>query len=254
VKKQIAIILVVLMAPLGFAEAQQPDRVIVSVAEAPIFLRPDNTMAPLRMAMYGSSLVALKAQTGWYQVEFLDPQFGQRVGFIELRYVHAGVTRALDLSIPTNTHSPDVNALQLIPSRSIARMPVIRSAQSRNHTFQKARLSLQVEEKTEAVDVIVMYDDAALVIRDKKTNRALKTLPYAEITGGEYSYAKSPRWKTAIFVSPLFLFTSGKKHWFLTQGKDDHALLHLDKENYRLMLAAFETKTGLKVETVSDSK
>jgi hypothetical protein len=33
----------------------------------------------------------------------------------------------------------------------------------------------------------------------------------------------------AIFVSPLFLFTSEKKHWFLVQGTGDYALLHLDR-------------------------
>jgi hypothetical protein len=264
VKNQNAVAIVVLLGGLsallqaqaGSARAPQPTRVTVSTAEAPIFVRPDSTMQPLRMAAQGSSLIVLKAETGWYQVEFQDPQYGRRVGYIEQRFVQAPPMKAVDLSVPAPGVSLPPAGAPLpvaVPSPHAAATPAARPT-SPNQVFQKAKLSLQVGDKTEAVDVIVQYDETALIVADKKTRRALKTLPYAEITGGEYSYAKSPRWKTAIFVSPLFLFTSGKKHWFLAQGKDDHALLHLDKENYRLVLAAFETKTGAKVETVADSK
>jgi len=34
----------------------------------------------------------------------------------------------------------------------------------------------------------------------------------------------------------------------------EYALLHLDKSNYKLFLAAFETRTGLKVETQGEDK
>jgi hypothetical protein len=60
--------------------------------------------------------------------------------------------------------------------------------------------------------------------------------------------------ETAIFVSPLFLFTSGKKHWLMVQGDGDYALLQLDKSNYKMALGAFEARSGKKVELVEDSK
>lgn len=127
-------------------------------------------------------------------------------------------------------------------------------AQTPAEAFQKSRISVTVGDKTKESDVIVRYDPSSLAIMGKNSGQTIKTFPYGEIRGGEYSYAKSPRWKTALFVSPLFLFTSGKKHWFLVQGSGDYALLHLDKSNYRLILAAFESRTGLKVETVTDTK
>jgi len=120
--------------------------------------------------------------------------------------------------------------------------------------FLNSKINVTVEDKTRESDVIIRYDLSALVILDKKSGEAMKTFRYAEMEGAEYSYAKNPRWKTAIFVSPLFLFTSGKKHWFLVQGPGDYALLHLDKSNYRLIVAAFEARTGLKVEAVTDTK
>jgi hypothetical protein len=120
-------------------------------------------------------------------------------------------------------------------------------------SFQNAQLSVQEGDKTKHIDVNVRYDADVLAIVDKK-GQVLKTFPYVGMKGAEYSYSKSPRWKTAIFVSPLFLFTSGKKHWFLAQGADDFALLRLDKVNYKMVLATFETKTSLTVETLKDEK
>jgi hypothetical protein len=127
-------------------------------------------------------------------------------------------------------------------------------AQSTPQTFPGAKLNLQVGEKKKEVDAIVKVDQNAFVVADKKTDIAVKTFSYANIKNAEYSYSKSPRWKTAIFVSPLFLFTSGKKHWFMVQSGDDYAVMQLDKTNYKLILAAFETKSGKKVETVEDKK
>lgn len=128
------------------------------------------------------------------------------------------------------------------------------AAQAPAQAFQKATLNLQDGDKKKEIDATVRYDETALVIIDKKTSQPLKTMPYASMKGAEYSFAKSPRWKTALLVSPLFLFTSGKKHWFMVQTNDDYALVQLDKSNYKLVIAAFETKTGKKVEAVADSK
>lgn len=128
------------------------------------------------------------------------------------------------------------------------------AAQPAAQTFPKAKLNLQVGDKKKEIDASVSFDAAALVIVDKNTAQPIKTMPYASMKGAEYSFAKSPRWKTALLVSPLFLFTSGKKHWFMVQTNDDYALVQLDKSNYKMVIAAFEIKTGKKVETVADTK
>jgi len=130
----------------------------------------------------------------------------------------------------------------------------VTGAQAPPQAFPKAKLNLQDGEKKKEIEATVRYDESALLIIDKKTSQPLKTMPYASMKGAEYSFAKSPRWKTALLVSPLFLFTSGKKHWFMVQTNDDYALVQLDKSNYKMVLAAFETKTGKKVETVADTK
>jgi hypothetical protein len=120
--------------------------------------------------------------------------------------------------------------------------------------FDKAGLSVQINGKTEMVDTFLRFDGDSFDVVAKKSKQTIKSYAYPDIKSIEYSYAKSPRWKTALFVSPFFLFTSGKKHWLLTQGPDDFAMLRLDKNNYKMILATLESKTGKQVETVGDEK
>jgi hypothetical protein len=120
--------------------------------------------------------------------------------------------------------------------------------------FQKAKLSQMQGEKTKQIDVTITYGSTTLEVLDKKTQAPLKSFDYDTIKGAEYSYAKSPRGKAGIFAAPLLLFTSGRKHWMIVQGANDYALLQLDKTNYRMVLAAFEARTGIEVETVEDRR
>ena len=127
-------------------------------------------------------------------------------------------------------------------------------AQSTPQAFPGAKLNLQVGEKKKEIDATLRYDPSDFVVVDKKSEVAVKTFSYANIKNAEYSYSKSPRWKSAILVSPLFLLSSGKKHWFMVKTDDDYAVIQLDKNNYKLVLAAFETKAGKKVDTLEDKK
>jgi len=121
-------------------------------------------------------------------------------------------------------------------------------------TFSNLQLTVQEGDKVKRIDITAEFTADALVVRNKETKEVRRTIPYDSIRTAEYSYAKSPRWKSAIFVSPLFLFTSGKQHWFMVTSASEQAVVKLDKSVYRLFLATFETRTGKKVETVADSK
>jgi hypothetical protein len=140
---------------------------------------------------------------------------------------------------------------RLLPVLVFVLLPVQAFAQE---TFSNIELTVQEGEKTKRIDITVEFAEKAMIVRDKKTKEVRRTLPYDQIKTAEYSYAKSPRWKTAIFVSPLFLFTSGKQHWFMVTSATEQAVVKLDKSVYRLFLATFETRTGKEVETVADSK
>lgn len=74
------------------ANAQMPETV-VTTGNAPIYVSPDTTHTPLRVAASGTVLRVLvgpnQAPDGWYRVQFEDPRWGRRVGFVEVRFVRA---------------------------------------------------------------------------------------------------------------------------------------------------------------------
>jgi hypothetical protein len=126
--------------------------------------------------------------------------------------------------------------------------------------FGNVRLMVNTGGKAEEQDAVLVLDNSALVL-ESRAGTALKTMRYDGLKSLEYSYSKSPRWKSGtaaaiavgVFAIPIF-FMKGKKHWLTAVGDGDFALVRLDKNNYKLILPALEAKTGVKVETVADEK
>ncbi len=94
--------------------AQSPVRVVVSAPAAPLFVKPDTTMTPLRLAKDGSILNVVAGEGEWFRVEFNDPQWGRQVGYIEKRHVSVIATTA---RLDTSSHHP------LVSTSSTARVP-----------------------------------------------------------------------------------------------------------------------------------
>ena len=90
------------------------------IADAPILLDPSAT-TPLRIAAVGTSLIAFEEQGGWPRVEFQDPQFGLRTGYIATRFVrieraaqrptHFSVTQPVGVG-PAGSQNPVVAAVR----------------------------------------------------------------------------------------------------------------------------------------------
>jgi Outer membrane protein beta-barrel domain len=58
-----------------------------TTADAPVYLLPDRTRVPLRVLEAGTSVRILEETEGWVRIEFRDPQFGTRVGYVESKFV-----------------------------------------------------------------------------------------------------------------------------------------------------------------------
>jgi hypothetical protein len=86
-------------ATQGFA--QSPPRPTATVtADAPVFATANASQAPLRVASAGSVLLLIKQEGEWCNIEFQDPQYGRRPGYIETKYVRLSGTAPVDLSTP----------------------------------------------------------------------------------------------------------------------------------------------------------
>jgi hypothetical protein len=144
---------------------------------------------------------------------------------------------------------------------SIMSPPAVALAQPAADQFHNAKLMVSTGEGTTPTDSIITLDKDTFTVRSKKGGATLKTMPYTSIKSAEYSYSKSPRWKSGavvalavgVFALPLF-FMKGKKHWLTIGGDGDFALLQLDKGNYKIILPAFEARSGIRVVTVADDK
>ncbi len=129
-------------------------------------------------------------------------------------------------------------------------------AQSAGAEFRQAKLMVNDNGRIKSADVVLRLEDEQLVIQSGST--PVRTLPYKTLRGAEYTYTKKPRWKEGIgmglligaFALPIF-FLSGKTHWLTIHGEDQFVQLKLDKSNYKLFLPAFESRSGVKVETIA---
>ena len=118
-------------------------------------------------------------------------------------------------------------------------------------TFGK--VTLHVGEKTKTKAVLVLSDDT-MYIRAEKGRKTIEEIAYETMQEVTYERAKSPRTKTALLVSPVALFSKGKKHWlslvWLKQGEERSAVLRLDKKNYEEIIQTLEARARLEVQRV----
>jgi hypothetical protein len=115
--------------------------------------------------------------------------------------------------------------------------------------------------------VIITFQENELSINSQKKGERIKAFLYKDIKQAEYSYSKTPRWKTgigmgaaSILFPPLLLvaipigFTKHRRHWLTIRTENDYAVLKLSKKNRKLFIPTFETKTGLTVRGSGEEK
>jgi hypothetical protein len=97
--KSLSVVLIVfaLISPAAVS-AQTPTATVT--AQAPIYLRPGMDV-PLRVAAAGTLLKVLKEEGEWVEVEFNDPQYGRRVGWVpgKLIRISRPELQPMDLSV-----------------------------------------------------------------------------------------------------------------------------------------------------------
>ena len=105
--------------PIAAAERARPGETVTTSSEAPIYVVP-GYQTPLRVVAAGSVLRVVARRDDWYQVEFKDPQWGRRVGFVAVASTKAGSTAGglsapVDLSGPIDLSVPELKPHQLEP-------------------------------------------------------------------------------------------------------------------------------------------
>ena len=116
-------------------------------------------------------------------------------------------------------------------------------------TFKKSRV-LDPEGKERKAE-LVFKDNMLTIHRKGHSDEVYSSIPYKGITSLLYERAKSARLKSALFLSPLVLFSKGKKHWLTIQwtegDKRDAAILKLDKKEYRAILGQISARANVEL-------
>jgi len=128
----------------------------------------------------------------------------------------------------------------------------------------EVELAVPKGKKSVETDAVLAFNEKSFsVTPDKEKFKSdAKTFNYADLKTADYSYAKKPMLSgggavaTAIllglFVLP-FLFIKKKKHWMTVQTAEQFAVIKLGDNNFRQIVAEFETH-GVKVNTVVEEK
>jgi hypothetical protein len=141
-------------------------------------------------------------------------------------------------------------------------------AQSRaaDVSFNEVELLVQNGNDTDEKSVRFRLETDSLTIASG--NGAItKTFRYSDIVSAEYSYSKNPRWKTGLglgaaavvfpplwFVAVPMAFSKHRRHWLTIRTNDDFAVLKLSKSTRKMLIPAFETKSGVGVKGVGEEK
>src|SRR5687767_14712821 len=161
-----------------------------------------------------------------------------------------------------------ISALLLAAFILNASMPAAAQlSESSDVFFDKVEILVPSGEKVKEKSVRLRFLQDEMQIETTADNKIFKTFKYAEIKDAEYSYTKNPRWKTGIGLGaasllfpPLLLiaipigFSKHRRHWLTVRTGDDYAVLKLSKSNRKLILPAFETKSGVNVSGNGDDK
>ena len=103
--------------------ATAPAQTATVTVNAAIYIGPEISATPLRVAAVGTILNVLEQREDWIQVEFNDPQWGRRVGWVQrsLVKVSAEELQPMDLSVrnppPATSPAPPPAVPSPAPSR-----------------------------------------------------------------------------------------------------------------------------------------
>jgi serine/threonine-protein kinase len=125
-------------------------------------------------------------------------------------------------------------------------------------SFQKVKMVVQSGDDAHETDVVLSFYADRLVIAAADGGGIIKIFPYQSIASATYARSRNPRWKTGAApvraVGNLVSMFSKPSHWLTLQSTRDFAVLHLDRDNYQIILPAFETHSGKRIETPNEDR
>jgi len=179
--KHLLIVMTVLVLASPVA-AQEPAPTAVAVEQAPVYVAPDVSRTPLRVAAQGTVFKVLAEDGEWTRVQFQDPQWGPRTGYVQtraLRFQRPELT-PMDLSVRDDQPAP-------APRERYAVEPPLEPRPSRDtgrdRGFERGWLDVNLGAATAAVDTFSLERTFTLFRED-----ATARVTYGSPTGASFDF------------------------------------------------------------------
>jgi hypothetical protein len=123
--------------------------------------------------------------------------------------------------------------------------------QSNEVSFKKVKFVSGKGERKEKDARLILTNNTVLITDDNEPRKELfAEIPKAFITKLVYENSSKPKWK-----APWTLFSKEKQHWLTIQygkseNRQDSVVLHLNNENYQLIVGTLEGETGIQADMI----
>jgi hypothetical protein len=186
--RSVAIVLC-LISCASSAGAQQSATVTTA---APIFLVPDGNREPLRVAKEGTVLIVLQATGDWLQVEFKDPQFGTRTGYIQARFVnHPARLQPTDLSTSTRPVKTAERISESIPEERLSSDPPGGTVLPSQRVAPTGDTYVRAQQQLTLVEYRVMATNKTSTMQKEMQEAAAAGYHFGGVMGGDTSFGGS---------------------------------------------------------------
>jgi hypothetical protein len=130
-------------------------------------------------------------------------------------------------------------------------------------SFKKAKFLTVKDKKQKELDVELRITDTKFVLLDRKTSQPEAEIPYESVKNMSYELANRHRvaegavlMVASLGAGAVLMMTKTKSHWLAVEYRngdaDKLAVIRMHKDEYGDIIAAIESKTGKKVEVLSE--
>ena len=137
----------------------------------------------------------------------------------------------------------------------VAPAPLRVSAASAPTSFGRVKLLMVDGKRATERDVVLLFDSERVAALPADRGDPLLTMPYSGIAKATYTYAVDPAWDSQLAAPaerinvPGFLQRS--RHWLVLQTKTVVAILRLENQQLREVMATVESRAGVPITRVS---
>lgn len=113
---------------------------------------------------------------------------------------------------------------------------------------------------TREVNAVVVFEKERVKIKSRRNSEVFKEFNYSEISEVQHTFARSPKFKlsgkdvalTLLTGFPAFLFSQKKeRNWVTILGNENFAVLKVENDNFRQLIAEFAVR---KIKIVSQDE